>query len=148
MCDGIVCHTVCVSKVCVPYLMREGILRNGISVCVCIIFIVGRDYVRLCRQIIKIFDADDIIFRRTDGLHRAVAAENRIFPDQFPGGTGKRRTGGKTSLTEYGMSEEEKNTQKKGKKKPAGFLASGRFYRKICKCKPHMMCRSFLTEKR
>lgn len=53
--------------------MREGILRNGISVCVCIIFIVGRDYVRLCRQIIKIFDADDIIFRRTDGLHRAVA---------------------------------------------------------------------------
>ena len=40
--------------------MREGILRNGISVCVCIIFIVGRDYVRLCRQIIKIFDADDI----------------------------------------------------------------------------------------
>ena len=102
MCDGIVCHTVCVSKVCVPYLMREGILRNGISVCVCIIFIVGRDYVRLCRQIIKIFDADDIIFRRTDGLHRAVAAENRIFPDQFPGGTGKRRTGGKTSLTEYG----------------------------------------------
>ena len=74
MCDGIVCHTVCVSKVCVPYLMREGILRNGISVCVCIIFIVGRDYVRLCRQIIEIFDADDIIFRRTDGLHRAVAA--------------------------------------------------------------------------
>ena len=148
MCDGIVCHTVRVSKVCVPYLMREGILRNGISVCVCIIFIVGRDYVRLCRQIIKIFDADDIIFRRTDGLHRAVAAENRIFPDQFPGGTGKRRTGGKTSLTEHGVSQKEKNAQKKGKKKPAGFLAGGRFYRKICKCKLHMMCRSFLTEKR
>ena len=46
-----------------------------------------------------------------------------------------------------GVSEEEKNTQKKGKKKTAGFLAGGRFYRKICKCKPHMMCRSFLTEK-
>ena len=55
---------------------------------------------------------------------------------------------GKTSLAEHGVSQKEKNAQKKGKKKPAGFLAGGRFYRKICKCKPHMICRSFLTEKR
>ena len=145
MCDGIVCHTVGVRIVRILHLKCERILRDGISILVGVIFIVGRDHIGICRQIVIVFNADDIVFCRADGLYHACAAKKRVFCNHFPGSVSKRRSGGKTGLAEHGVSQKEKNAQKKGKKKPAGFPAGGRFYRKICKCKPHMMCRSFLS---
>ena len=85
LCTRIVGHAVAVLPVRVCDALREAVLRDRIAICVRRVLVVGGHSVRFRAAAGRIFDRDDIIFRRAHRLDDALCALKRIRKDLRPG---------------------------------------------------------------